>query len=251
LYLMYVDESGDSGLGGSPLYVLCGVVVHELRWRQSLDQIIDFRRRMKQMHGLPMREEIHAGQFIQNQRALPGIQKHIKLGIMRAFADELATMPDLSVITILIDKRNKRTGYDVFEMGWKALLQRFENGIVNRNLKGPQNPDERGIILPDNTDTTKVTKILRKMRRFNPIPSRGGGASRNTPVQMIVEDPSFRDSRDSYFIQAADLGAFLLYQKTLPCGYIRRKHAVNYFDRLNPVLYIEASRTDIQGIVRL
>jgi hypothetical protein len=46
---MYVDESGDTGVvSGSPEYfILSGMVIHELRWSDALDSIIDFRRNMK------------------------------------------------------------------------------------------------------------------------------------------------------------------------------------------------------------
>jgi hypothetical protein len=44
---MYVDESGDSGLDNSPTryFVLTGLVIHELRWRAYLEQMVNFRQR--------------------------------------------------------------------------------------------------------------------------------------------------------------------------------------------------------------
>ncbi len=61
MFLMYVDESGDCGLKNSPTryFVLRGLVVHELRWQSCLDQIIAFRRRIRQQFGLRLREELH------------------------------------------------------------------------------------------------------------------------------------------------------------------------------------------------
>jgi hypothetical protein len=43
MYLMYVDESGDTGLLGSPIryFVLTGMVIHELRWHQALEQLVN------------------------------------------------------------------------------------------------------------------------------------------------------------------------------------------------------------------
>jgi len=66
MYLMYVDESGDSGLVNSPsrYYVLTGIVLHELRWNAYLDQIVDFRKRMRTNFGLLMRDEIHSAHMI-------------------------------------------------------------------------------------------------------------------------------------------------------------------------------------------
>jgi len=46
MYFFYVDESGDTGLVNSPsrYFVLSGIVVHELKWHDTLEAIIAFRR---------------------------------------------------------------------------------------------------------------------------------------------------------------------------------------------------------------
>lgn len=255
MYLMYVDESGDIGLQNSPTryFVLTGLVVHELRWRPSLDQLIDFRRRMRDAFGIKLREEIHASAMINRPGGLVRIPRHDRLTILRHFADELAAMSDLNLINVVVDKQGKRDAYDVFSMAWRALIQRFENTVSRHNFTGPANPDERGMIFPDRTDDRKLIALLRQMRRFNPIPNQSafGTGYRNLALNSIVEDPSFRDSEHSYFIQAADLAAFLLYQNLYPGSYIRRKSAQNYFLRLNPILCRHASSRDPYGIVRL
>jgi hypothetical protein len=248
--MMYVDESGDTGLANSPssIYILSGVILHELRWRLYLDQVIAFRRRMKSLYGLRMREEIHTREFVSKPGALMRIPLPQRIAILRAFTSELVGMSDLSIVNVLIDKRTKPIAFDVFDWAWRLLLQRFENGITNRNLNGPinANADERGIVLPDNTDKAKVTSLLRRIRRFNPLPGKG-----NAPIQFLVEDPCFRDSLASYFIQAADLVSYTLCQKILPNARAKRHGLHNLFDRLNPVLYIAASKSDAQGIVRM
>ncbi len=70
MYLMYVDESGDSGLENSRTryFVLTGMVVHELRWQDALNAFVGFRRRMREKFGLKLRDEVHAG-AIPNQGA--------------------------------------------------------------------------------------------------------------------------------------------------------------------------------------
>jgi hypothetical protein len=91
------------------------------------------------------------------------------------------------------------------------------------------------------------------MRRFNPVPSQPGmgTAVRNLPLQYIIEDPVYRDSVHSYFVQAVDLAAFLLYQHLAPNAYMRDKGGKNYFNRLGPILCRVASSRDPNGIVRL
>lgn len=255
MYLMFIDESGDTGLVGSPTryFVLSGIVLHELRWQDNLNQIIDFRKRMLRKFGLHLREEIHAADMIHRPGSLSRIPKNDRLTILRNFSNELATMLDLNVINIVVDKTSKAGTYDVFEMAWKALIQRFENTLCHNNFRGPRNSDDKELLVADNTDIKKLVTLVRQMRRFNPIPNNPTHSPgyRDLAVKNLIDDPNFRDSKDSYFIQAADTIAFLLYQRIYPCRYIKKKAAQNYFLRLDPILCKVASSKDPLGIVWL
>lgn len=250
---MYTDESGDTGFSSnsSRYFVLCGIVVHELRWKNNLDQIINFRKRMKGSFGLHLREEIHAAHFITRPGSLVRIARNDRLTILRLFADQLSSMSDLNIISVVIDKSKRQAGFDVFEHAWKLLIQRFENTISRRNFHGPMNADERGMLFPDNTDVKKLTALIRKMRYFNPIPNQQSFSAgyRNLTLQNTIEDPNFRDSSNSYFIQAADLVAYLLYQHYAPNAYMKKKQGNNYFLRLDPILCKVASSRNQYGIV--
>lgn len=255
---MYVDESGDIGLQNSPTthFILTGLVIHETNWLPALNQLINFRRRMKASYGLLLKEEIHASAMINNPGDMRRIKRHERLSIIRHFADEVAQLPGVNIINIVIDKRNKSGNYDVFEKSWQALIQRLENTTLNGNFPHPQEdkstrfPGEGALILPDNTDNAKLQRLLRKMRRHNYVPGMGGLPSRNILLRSVIEDPYFKDSAHSYFIQAADTAAFLLYQNINPNAYMRKKGGANYFSRLDPVLCTVASRNP-GGIVRL
>jgi hypothetical protein len=252
---MYVDESGDTGLVGSPTnyYILSGVVMHELCWSDYLDQLIDFRKRMLKTFGLHLREEIHSSEFISHPKDIARIQKSDRLTIIRSFANELATMSELNVINIIVRKTGKPSNYDVFENAWRALIQRFDNTHSHNNFRGPKNPEDKEMIIADNTDMKKLTSLVRKMRRFNPVPNNPtfGPGYRDLRIRHLIEDPNFRDSKESYFIQAADLIAYLLYQHNNPCSYMKKKSAQNYFLRFDPILCKVASNSDPLGIVWL
>jgi len=208
---------------------------------------------MKAAFGLRVREEIHAAAMINSPGELIRIRRNDRLTILRALADELASMPDISIINVVVDKKGKAADYDVFAIAWRALLQRFEDTMSRHNFPGPSNPDERGMVFADHTDDKQLMQLVRQMRKYNPVPNqpRFGLGYRNLPIRLIVEDPSFRDSRHSYFVQAADLAAFLVYQFICPSAYMRKKSAQNYFKRLDPVLCKVASSKDPLGIVRL
>lgn len=255
MFLMYVDESGDSGIQGSPTryFILSGIVIHELRWNDYLDQIVEFRKRMRNTFGLLMREEIHSARMLNKPGAMVRIKRNDRLSIIKYFINELANMQDISIINIVVDKLGKPNDYNVVENAWRALIQRFSNTISGRNFQGPANPDERGLVVPDMSEVKKITEVIRRMRQYNPVPNQQnhGPGYRNLQVSNLVEDPYFKDSERSYFIQAADVAAFALYQSICPSSYIKRKSGQNFFGRLDQVLCKVASTTDPSGIVRL
>ena len=255
MYLMYVDESGDSGITNSPTryFVLTGIVVHELRWNDYLSRVIDYRKRIRNSFGLLLRDEIHSAKMLNKPGELVRIKRNDRLSIIKYFVNELALMQDLSIINVVVDKEGKAGDYDVLGNAWKALVQRFSNTMSHRNFPGPANADDRGLIIPDMSEVKKITEIIRKMRRYNPIPNQNeyGQGYRNLLVTNFVEDPYFKDSRKSYFIQAADVAAFVLYQSICPSSYMKKKSGQNFFKRLKGVLCTAASNNDPDGIVRL
>lgn len=254
MYLIYVDESGDAGRNNSPTryFVLSGLVIHEAKWRDTLNKLIDFRLRIRSKFGLLLKEEIHAGAMLSRPGNLVRIKRNDRLAIIRHFLDEIATIPDLRIISVRVDKQGKPPGYDVFENAWRVLIQRFENTLVHQNFPGCQITDH-GIIFCDETDAAKLRALYRKMRVFNPIPNDQSHANgyRQMPLMKIVEDPSVRDSNHSYFIQAVDSVAWAFYQRYAPSSFVRRKGAKNYFTRLGPVLSKTATRRNSFGIVEL
>jgi hypothetical protein len=252
MYLLYVDESGDVGIDGSPgrYFALSGFVVHELRWHDTLEAILDFRRRLRDTYGLKLREELHAGDMLHKPGELARIPKSIRLKILREALDFQSALPDVSIVNIVVDKLGKPLDFDVFDVAWVTLIQRFHNTISYKNFPGPQNPDDRGLLVVDQTEERKLRGISRRMRRYNPVPSMFGPGARPIPITTLVEDAVHRNSLHSYFIQLADVNAYFLYQRFQPCGYVKRKGGRNYFNRLRPVLCTVASRSDADGIVR-
>lgn len=103
--------------------------------------------------------------------------------------------------------------------------------------------------MADGLEDMEVRGLLRKMRVYNPIPSKFGGY-RDIPAQNVIEDIFNRDSRHSYFIQAVDTIAHLLYRREYPKGSLK-KHGVDlWFELLEPLLVKQAAQLDPFGIVR-
>lgn len=255
MYLMYVDESGDDGFKkySSRFYILSGMVVNEARWKECSSMIYEFKRGLKERYGIKIREELHAVELTQNNKYLPDIKKSEKLSIFRTFLKVISRMPDVCIINVVVDKKDKPDSLDVFVTAWATLVQRFENTLANKNFPGSNSVGNKGIIITDETDILKLKKIIRKMRHHNWIPNTEWypPGARNLILHHIVEDPFFKPSHDTFMIQAADIVAYSLHQHLDPSEYMKIKRAYNYFNFLDPVLCKVACTMNPFGIVKI
>ncbi len=254
MYLLYADESGDTGLNNSQTryFILSGIILHELRWKNVLEEINGFRNFCKDRYGLKKREEIHASHFINNPKEVVRIKRNDRLDILRKSMRFLSGLSDVSIISVVVDKQGKDE--DIFDLAWTTLIQRFENTIRNHNFPGPSNTDDRGMLIPDNTDGTKLKTIIRKMRKYNPIPndrSMYQSGYRNMQLEYLIEDPYLKDSSDSYLHQFVDVVAYSLRQKYEPNAYMKNKGALHLYDLLDPILNKHVTRNNTWGIVEL
>ncbi len=254
MYLMYVDESGDTGLNRSPtrFFILTAIVVHELRWRDTLDSLVDFRRMLRDTKGLKLREEIHANEMISKPGDLIRIKRNDRLDILKKCIDWVNDQPDLNVFSVVIDKQGKGETTDIFGVAWNTLINRFENTLRNRNFSGPGNSDERGMIVADNTDGLQLRQLVRRMRHYNAIPNNRryyGEGYRNSKMLHVIEDPVFRDSKQSLILQMNDVLAYCCRQLYEPNNYMKSKGGHNFYQRLSNVIVRQVSSKNNLGIV--
>ena len=244
MYLMYVDESGDPGLNNSPTryFALSGLVIHESRWRDLIAVLIAFKKTLRHVYGLPVRQEIHASEFI-NKRTF-NTHRHIRLAVLRNMIDEIAKIRYISITNVIVDKQGKPTTYNVFEQAWLTLFQRFENTLVYGNFPGGYRNDH-GLVITDATNGNSLLRIVRRMAVFNYVPNQPqfGPGSRNMPIVRIIEDPHGKDSRDTLPLQAADVVASFLSQRFRPNSFIRKSGATYSFDsvRLCSTIALESA----------
>lgn len=234
MYLVYIDESGDVGTKKSPSknFVLSGIVFHESHWLDFLNDIIQFRRDLKNKYGLLLKEEIHAGVFVNGQPKLKNkIVRYDRLLILRECLDYLNSKPYISVVTLKYEKTAARVGIDVFTEAWTWFIQRIENTVLHGNFPGSLTKD-KAILIPDNSDVKKLNKITRKMRRYNPVNhlSTVAAGTKMMPMKCVIKDPVFRDSANSYFHQLADVVAYFARQSYEPNNYIKKKGAKRYYE---------------------
>ncbi len=106
MYLMYVDGNGDPGANtaASRYFVLSGLVIHENYRRECFSRLMTFRKGLKEKYGLPLAQEIHAGDMVRK----PGsFRRDDLVSMLHALAKELADMEELRIINVVVDKQDK------------------------------------------------------------------------------------------------------------------------------------------------
>ena len=118
---MYVDESGDSGTVNSPTkyFILSAIVIHEIEWRNTLRELVDFRRSLRDAKGLKLRDEIHSTHFLNRPGELKRIKRHDRIDILKKCMDWLNSQPNINIFSVVVDK-NGRQGTDILEFGMEC-----------------------------------------------------------------------------------------------------------------------------------
>jgi hypothetical protein len=213
MYFAYVDESGDAGAGGSRTYTLSCVFAEGLAWPGLFDSMIAYRRHLRTTFGLPVRAEVKANYLIRNGGAFRVLRlsEQARQDLYRGFM-RLAPKLGLIVFAVVIGKASASHKYparDPREIAWERLLQRIERFMTQSH----QSPV---VLVHDEGETAHVRKLARKARRAGSAGSMFGTGLLQVPARDLLDDPVPRDSRQSYFLQLADLAAYAAFRRSHP-----------------------------------
>jgi hypothetical protein len=213
MYIAYVDESGDDGIkrGSSLTYALGCVVIESPDWAATFDGLIMFRRYVAATFGTPVRAEIKANYLLRNGgplRARP-LSERARFKLYRAhmrIQDKLG----MKAFAVVIDKGEaasrvggRRPSSDI---AWEFLLQRLERSFRRSEV----------LVIHDEGDPLTIRKRARKARRAGSAGSAFGTGILNVPFRNLVDDAVPRDSKQSYFLQLADLNAYAAFRRLHP-----------------------------------
>ena len=271
----YVDESYDS-----ERFCLSAISIRHNQWQDCFRRVQQHRRLLKENDGVYVRKEIHAHELVggRGQIAAQVIGKHRRSRIYHSLLRLVAELPEVRIFNVCLETKGRK---DPQLDAWDRLLNRIERSMVaaekieiplRRELlsqlpAGSTRDGDalqtrllsyypRALIFADEGRETEITRVYRKMTVFNPVPSQYGtwkeGATKNLPLERIIEDPIFKKSHHSFFIQLADCVSFaLLKRETLPTANIAKYGINEFFDKcLSSVCFTKASATDPHGIVR-
>lgn len=258
MYLMYVDECGDSGLspGSSDYFILSGMVIHEAYWMSTLRAYTEMRNRLQQKYGFQTTRELHAGEMIgRASKKYSDVKRSDRLLMFRDVLSFEASLDYARIINVVVDKRDKSFGFDPFSTAWDTLINRFENTIEYGNFPSPYDGtyasiQETGLIIVDETDEVKLRNLVRKMRHSNHIPSSVyPGMTIQHNLKFVIEDPLHKKSEWSPLIQLCDANSYFLRQSIEPNSTVKKHGAKNYFYKLEPILLKKACTKNRFGIV--
>lgn len=214
MYLCYMDESGDPGVhpgSPTPTYTVSALFVHETEWVSIFDNLIAFRRYLRDSFGIRMRAEIKATQLVRGSGpwSTAGLGDNARKRIFRAFMRFQQKNGAEMAYAVVVDKSNLATTSEVRERAWRYALQRVERTMNARS--------ERVMIVPDAGQYHWMRQLSREMRRHSTVGSLYGGGGLARPLlNVLIDDPVERQSHESYFIQLADLNAYAAYRYVVP-----------------------------------
>lgn len=241
MWFVYLDESKD--VTGQHLYVYSALIVDEEKWNDAFIALKDARRRLRARRGVYMTQELHAWKFAagKGQIADRPILKPERAEIFRRVLSYIAETKLFRVMgSVHINE-----------------LYAFER-IMNRINRTAEEEKKHVILICDQGQEVEFTRRLRKMRVHNPIPSnrghwsRDGKKTKNIPTSQFLEDPFFRNSADSYFIQVVDFCAYALLRMERQ---LDSRTALGYhtmYEELRPIVVTAANPNDPRklGIIR-
>lgn len=278
-FFFYVDESFDD-----EKFCLSALWVKHRHWDQCLDRLRMHRSMLKERYGIPPRKEIHATELLSGRGSLAEtpLSKWERSRVFQSMLKLVCDLPEVQLINICLESNDHE---DPQYAAWDRLINRIERSLLDWETRegetrkilidkmsgiiGPGIEEEyswfedlqrrvesyspRAVIVSDEGREQQITKMLRRMRRHNPIPSAfgtwdDGSPVKNIVVSRIIEDPVFRDSKRSYFLQLVDCIAFALLKSETKSGpYNVRK----FFNKiLADICFTKASTADPLGIVR-
>ena len=257
MFIAYYDESGDDGFPqySSPLFVLTAIYQHYQNWKDNYEMVRDLRMRLHKQYNLPIKLELHTKDFVLNKNPFRqfNFSDIQRAAILDEFCELVAAM-NIKVVNVVIDKTKiKLAKYDVLDTALTYSIQRIENDLTRVD------PANKFLLITDEGRVGKMRGTTRRIQKINFVQSKFGTGTYRKEIKSLIEDPLPKPSKESYFIQLADLIAFIVYNyKLLELGAgtlhnrmpanVDLEKFKNWLDRLVPSLNLAAS-SEAYGIV--
>lgn len=239
MYLVYIDDSADERI-----CVFSALAVRDDCWNDAFRQIREFRCLLRQIDGIYIYKEFHAWKFVSGRGQIADrvVPKWRRCEIFKQSLQLLAQMQGVHLFNSLASPKKKFMAYE---------------RLLNRIHRALQEWDSFAILIVDQGSETEYTRLTRQLRVYNPIPSKygeweeTGTRYKNIPIERIIEDPFFKDSAMSYWIQMVDFCSYALLRYEHPLESKMKYGLHEAFPLLEPILMKKANPNDRFGVVRI
>lgn len=280
----YIDESYNNDF-----FCLSALSIRHTDWKECFALVKEHRQMLKADYGIPLLKEIHATDLVGGRGQLSSrgvIGKFDRSLIFQGLLNLVARLPTVFLFNVCLERRFHS---NVQMKAWDRMVNRIERTmrafeqvelpkrqmalnkinqamIAHGKFLSESEFEElnwrlnlfrsRALIIADEGREHEITGALRKMRVHNPIPSKfgewtPGRRTKNITTDRIIDDPVFRDSSRSYFLQLIDCVAFALLKKeSQPTPLVAKYQIDKMFDVLGPACYKKACQSDPFGIAR-
>lgn len=247
LYIIYIDDSGqiDENNPANSSYIFSAIAVPYQKWNEAFERIKDWRKHLRDVHGIPVTYEMHAHKFISGRGSMGSLQQISRHKRAQIFHTSFKVTEWLTGL-----------GVRSFNVCHKGPQDRAFERLLNRINRTMDSWDSSAMLICDEGKEHQYTRMVRRMKVFNHIPSNQGAwastgsSTKNIPLDRIIEDPIFKNSAASYFVQQADLMAYGLLRREFPTPKMRRYGAHKSFNVLDKSVVLECNKKDPKGVIR-
>lgn len=240
MHFIYIDDSTDR-----PLNVFSALCIPCDRWNEAFNRFKLWRKHLKDVHQIPQNYELHARKFLSGRGSsgtLAALTRHKRAQIFHT-SFKVSNWLNSCGVTLF----NVCNADDDQFRAFERLLNRINRTMSVRSSYAH--------LICDEGKEIQYTKLVRRMRTHNYIPSKfgtwaDGSTAKNITLDRIIEDPQFKQSHRSYFIQHADFMAYGLMRREKPTPKHKRYGIHKSFDVLDDCLELVCNRNDPKGVIR-
>lgn len=248
--LYYLDERESARH-----HVRSALGVDAERWNDLFRAVRDWRQELRRHYRIPVTVELLPFDLVR-PRESSGCEERdgwvspeegvdIFRGGLRLLEDASRRGGGVETINVCLDSQGRgRTD----EVSLGRLLTRINTSAAGMG--------RHAFLVFDRVHEEPITRLYRRLRVHNPIPSRyeawgDGSPTRNMPLERVIGGPAFRSAEDDYLLQLTGFVAYALLLQEQGSGASKEDRDVAHaFSILDHVLNREASRRDRQGVVR-
>lgn len=201
MYILYADESGNTGTDydnkEQPIFVLGGLIIEDNKWHE-INEI--FNKEKVKIFPLLENTEIHASELFNSSKKSIFNQFDWKenLNLLERLVELILSL-DISFQYIAIDKKAfKKSLKDIFGNSIKIDPYIYSFGLLYHKISNYlKNKNGKGLIFLDD-----ILTIPEKLHAIYPAISKDNFT--------IIENAMFLKSKDTNFIQIADIYSFYI-----------------------------------------